>query len=133
MQPNIDKMAWVHIVDRKVLCVRSHGKDMYYMPGGKRDPGESDQETLVREIEEELRVRIRPETVSYFGTFEAQAHGKPEGVVVSMACYQGEYTGELQPASEIAELAWLSYSDMDKVSVVVKLIFEKLYEMKLLA
>ncbi|MFD8720594.1 NUDIX domain-containing protein [Streptomyces sp. NPDC059629] len=30
------------------------------MPGGHREPGESDGETLVREIDEELRAAIDP-------------------------------------------------------------------------
>ncbi|WP_040951554.1 NUDIX hydrolase [Gorillibacterium massiliense] len=127
MDNAIDKIAWVHIVDRKVLCARSKGKDTYYMPGGKRDPGETDEETLQREVAEELSVSIIPETISYFGTFEAEAHGK-HGKRVKMACYSAEYRGELQPASEIEELAWLTYEDRNRVSDVTGLIFDSLHE-----
>lgn len=133
MTTTIDKIAWIHVENGQLLCARSKGKDLYYIPGGKREPGESDSDTLVREVEEELSVRIKSETISHFGTFEAGAHGKSEGVIVKMTCYAAEFEGELNPAAEIEELAWLNYSDRDHVSSVSKLIFDKLHEMKLLS
>lgn len=133
MSSNIDKIAWLHIVDGRILCARSKGKDIYYIPGGKREPGETDFDTLAREVEEELSVRIKPETAAYFGTFETQAHGKSEGVRITMACYFAEYEGELHPASEIDELAWLVYGDKNRVSPVSQLIFDRLHEEKQLS
>jgi 8-oxo-dGTP diphosphatase len=132
MSSIIDKVAWVHIGNGRVLCARSRGKDSYYLPGGKREPGETDNDTLVREIEEELSVRLKPETIVYFGSFEAQAHGKSEGVVVKMTCYTADYGGTLTPASEINEIAWLAYADRERVSPVVQIIFDRLKDMKLL-
>lgn len=126
----IDKVAWVQTVGGKVLCVRSHGRDAYYLPGGKREPGETDVQVLIREIAEELSVDIQPDTVSYFGTFEDQAHGKADGVVVKMTCYTADYTGSLSAASEIAEMSWLTYRDRDRLSSVVQKIFDKLVELK---
>lgn len=131
MTANIDKIAWICIQDRRVLGVRSKGKELYYFPGGKREPGESDADTLRREIREELSVCIKPETISYFATFEAQADGKPEGVLVKMSCYHAGFEGKLEPASEIAELAWLTYADRDRVSLISRIIFDKLHEMNL--
>ncbi|MZQ87039.1 NUDIX domain-containing protein [Paenibacillus sp. 5J-6] len=128
----IDKIALIRIVDGQILGTRSKGKDLYYLPGGKRDPGETDTETLIREIEEELSVQIKPETVAHFGNFEAQADGKAEGIVVKMACYTADYDGELRPASEIDELEWLSYKDRDRASRVVQIIFDHLHEKNLL-
>ncbi|MDF2646282.1 MAG: mismatch repair protein MutT [Paenibacillus sp.] len=129
----IDKIAWIYVVDGQILGARSKGKDTYYLPGGKREPHETDIETLLREIEEELSVRIKPETVLHFGTFEAQAHGKTEGTQVKMTCYTADFEGELSPASEIDELVWLTYKDRDRVSPVCQIIFDKLSEMKLLS
>ncbi|MDQ0915935.1 NUDIX domain-containing protein [Paenibacillus sp. V4I5] len=129
----IDKIAWIYVVDGQILGARSKGKDTSYLPGGKREPNETDIETLLREIEEELSVRIKPETVLHFGTFEAQAHGKTEGTQVKMTCYTADFEGELRPASEIDELVWLTYKDRDRVSPVCQIIFDKLSEMKLLS
>ncbi|WP_261301327.1 NUDIX hydrolase [Paenibacillus andongensis] len=129
----IDKIAWIYVVDGQILVARSKGKDIYYLPGGKRETDETDVDTLLREIEEELSVRIKPETVLHFGTFEAGAHGKSEGMHVKMTCYTGDFEGELRPASEIEELVWLTYHDRDRVSPVCQIIFDKLSEMKLLS
>ena len=126
----IDKVAWIHVVDGRILSARSKGKDLYYLPGGKRDPGETDIDTLIREVEEELSVRIKRETASHFGTFEAQAHGKSEGILVRMACYVADFEGVLSPASEIEELAWLTYKDRARVSLVSQIIFDRLSELK---
>jgi len=126
----IDKVAWLHVVEGRILCARSRGKDTYYIPGGKREAGESELETLVREIEEELSVRVKPESAVHYGTFEAEAHGKTEGVIVKMSCYTAEADGELSPASEIEELAWLTHQDKGRVSEVSRLIFDRLYETK---
>ncbi|GLW09442.1 DNA mismatch repair protein MutT [Microtetraspora sp. NBRC 13810] len=122
----IDKVAWVRVEDGRILSTRSRGKDAYYIPGGKREAGESDAETLAREIEEELSVAILPASVAHLGTYEAQAHGHADGVLVRMTCYTGDYHGTLAPSSEIAELRWLSYADRDRVSPVDRLIFDDL-------
>jgi len=124
----IDKIAFIYLKDKKILSSLSKGKDTYYIPGGKREVGELDEETLIRECKEELSIEIKKETIQYYGTFEAQAHGKAEGVLVRMTCYQADFTGDLVPSSEIQELRWLDYNDLDKISPVDKLIFKDLYE-----
>jgi 8-oxo-dGTP diphosphatase len=123
----IDKIAWLHLVDGRILSTRSRGKDVYYLPGGKREPGESDAETLIREIREELDVAITPSSIAAAGVFEAEAHGHA-GDVVRMTCYTADYTGTLKASSEIEEVAWLQYADRGRVSAVDKLIFDHLRE-----
>lgn len=59
----IDKIAWIYIQNRKILSTRSKGKDTFYLPGGKRETGESDVQTLTREIQEELSVDLLPESL----------------------------------------------------------------------
>ena len=49
----IDKVAWLHLEDARILSTRSRGKETYYLPGGKREPGETDEQRLRREIAEE--------------------------------------------------------------------------------
>ncbi|MFJ9695574.1 NUDIX domain-containing protein [Kitasatospora sp. NPDC101183] len=129
----IDKVAWIHTENGKVLSTRSRGKDAYYLPGGKREPGESDLDTLVREIREELTVAIAPASATPLGVFEAQAHGHPDGVLVRMTCYTAAYEGSLQPSSEIDEVVWLTYADRQRISPVDRLIFDHLHTAGLLA
>ena len=122
----IDKLAYILIKEGRVLSTLSRGKDVWYIPGGKREGDETDQEALMREIEEELTVKLRSETIRHYGTFEAQAHGKPEGTVVRMTCYEAEFDGELQASSEIAEIAFVNYEWKSKSSPVDVLIFDDL-------
>jgi len=125
-QAYIDKLAYIYLKDHKVLETRSHGKDTWYIPGGKRESGESDIQALMREVREELSVTLKPNTIKHYGTFEAQAHGKPEGTFVRMTCYQAEFDGEFRPSAEVEELAYFSYADKGRTSPVGQLIFEDL-------
>lgn len=129
----IDKVAWLRIEDGKILGTRSRGKDVFYLPGGKREPGESDVETLVREVREELTVAVDVDSAVPAGVFEAQAHGHASGVTVRMTCYTADYDGTPAPSNEIAELAWLTYADRDRVSMVDQIIFDELHRTGLLS
>lgn len=118
--------AYINLKDGKILSTLSRNKDTWYIPGGKREEGETDEAALAREVKEELTVDIKPETISYYGTFEAQAHGHPEGTIVRMTCYQAEFDGELAPSSEIEKTAFVGYDWKEKSSLVDGLIFDNL-------
>lgn len=122
----IDKLAWIYVKDRKVLFVRSHTSDVPYCPGGKREEGESDKQALIREIKEELNVDLVEHSIKYFETFTAQAHGKPEGVMVQITSFMADYEGELSPSNEIAEMQWVDSSDEPRLSKPGKLIIASL-------
>ncbi len=119
----VDTVAWVHLENGRILCARPRGKDAFYIPGGKREGAESDLQTLLREITEELTVALRPETVRHVGTYEA---GPPDGPVVRMSCYIAEYSGTLAASSEIDEIAWFCYADRSRVPPVDQLLFDDL-------
>jgi 8-oxo-dGTP diphosphatase len=122
----IDTVAWVRIEDGRILCARPRGKDVFYVPGGKREGVESDVETLLREVEEELTVLLDPATARHVGTYEAAAPGHPDGSVVRMSCYTADYRGTLAASSEIEEIAWFSYPQRDLVPPVDQLLFDDL-------
>jgi ADP-ribose pyrophosphatase YjhB (NUDIX family) len=123
----IDTVAWVRVENGRILCARPRGKDVFYIPGGKREGAETDLQTLLREITEELTVSLIPETVRHAGTYEAAPSGtQPDGAVVRMSCYTGEYCGALAPASEIDEVAWFCYADRPRVPPVDQLLFDDL-------
>lgn len=122
----IDKVAWLELANGQILSTRSKGKDVFYLPGGKREPGESDVDTLTREVLEEVAVAIDPTTATHEGTFTAQAHGHQPGVEVRMTCYSATFQGTLKASSEIEEIRWLTYQDRPLVSPVDRLIFDHL-------
>jgi 8-oxo-dGTP diphosphatase len=129
----IDKLAFIYIKDNQVLVTLSKGKDVWYIPGGKREGRETDLETLTREIKEELSVDLVQGSVSHFGTFEAPAHGKAEGTQVRMTCYMGDIVGELKASSEIDKIDFFWYSQKDKTSLVDHQIFNALKEKGLIS
>ena len=100
----IDKIALIELKDNKVLVTRSKGKDLFYIPGGKRKDGETDIDTLQREIEEELSVKVIPNSAVYFGTFYAEADGKENDILVKTTCYMADHTGNLNVDNEIDEM-----------------------------
>jgi 8-oxo-dGTP diphosphatase len=114
----IDTVAWVRLEGGRILCARPRGKDVFYIPGGKREGAETDLQTLLREIAEELTVALLSETVQHVGTYETGQ--------VRMACYSADYQGTLEPSSEIDELAWFSYADRPRVPAVDQLLFDDL-------
>jgi len=126
----IDKIAFIELKNRKILSSKSKGKNKFYIPGGKREKGETDHQTLIREVKEELSVAINPNSIKYFGTFSAQSDGEKKGIIVKMTCYKATFTGNLTPNNEIEELKWLSFSDLDIISEVDKKIFHHLKESK---
>ncbi len=87
----IDKLAFIDLKEKKILSTLSLGKSVWYIPGGKRESGESDQEALIREVKEELSVQLISETITHYGTFEAQAHGKPEGTLIAFSTFGSRY------------------------------------------
>jgi 8-oxo-dGTP diphosphatase len=129
----IDKLAYIYLQDGKVLITLNRGKDVWYIPGGKREAAESDQEALMREVKEELSVELIPETIKHYNTFEAPAHGKPEGTVVRMTCYMADFTGEPQATSEIERVEYFNYAQKELTSPVDHLIFDDLHAHGLLA
>ena len=63
----IDKLALITLKDGKVAMVRSHNKTLFYAPGGKREAGETDEQALCREIDEELTATLKPDTITFYG------------------------------------------------------------------
>lgn len=121
-----EKVAWVLVRDGRVLVTRNRGVDVFYFPGGKRESGESDAETLAREIAEELQSRVDTATMVHVETFETRRDydGCTE---FRMICYTAEYSGPLVASKEIAESAWFGYGDRARVSAVDQMVFDVIH------
>lgn len=126
--PPLRTVGWVNVRDGRLLAVRTTGKDRFFMPGGKVEPGESDADALVREIHEELGVRLDPASVRPGFVAEAPGHGLG-GRVVRMHCMYAEPepgSPEPAPSAEIAELAWLTPGDAHRVPPAGRIVLDRL-------
>ena len=110
----MEKIAWVVIRDGRLLVARNQGREKFYLPGGRQEPGETDAQTLAREIAEELTAVIVESTMRHVATVTADRDGADGSV--HMTCYAADHHGKLVPASEIAEVAWVTGADLDQVS-----------------
>jgi len=90
------------VLDRRGLLLVSKraAPDVYYLPGGKPDPGEQPLDCLSRELAEELGVGI--ESAEPFA--EVRAPAALEGVPMWMTVFLARLSGVPEPAAEIASL-----------------------------
>jgi len=101
----------------RLLLVRKAGTTAFMQPGGKPEPGESGAQTLSRELEEELGIRVDPLELRGLGTYEAAAANEP-GFVVVADVFAADI-GDQRPVvgAEIVELRWVTRADADHLEV----------------
>ncbi|GEM_PF-451803 len=107
MDEIIRKVALVHLRDGRLLTTRSAGRTRFYLPGGKPEAGEDDAAALVREVREELGVRIDPASIQPWGHYSHPADAQRPGTLVETAAFTADFTGEPVASSEVEEVAWL--------------------------
>jgi 8-oxo-dGTP pyrophosphatase MutT (NUDIX family) len=127
LDPPLEVVALIWERAGVFLVARTHGRDAWYLPGGKREPGETLTAALVREVREELGVALDAATVRPVLTVEAAAHGHAPGTRVQMTCCRGDVTGEPRPHGEIAELAWFGPADVTRLAPAARLAAETLF------
>lgn len=106
MEDAIYKVGAIILNEKKqLLVVRKPFKDRteFILPGGKQEKGEDDEETLIRELKEELGVSVK--SFSFFGKFQGQAVFENTPLVMSL--YTVEIDGQPSPQSEIKECLWI--------------------------
>lgn len=102
----IHKTSLAVIKNKKMLMTREKkNPEVFYTLGGKIKDGENEEESLHREVWEEVACRIKEGTLRFFQEFQAPAHGR-ENTFVNIKLYGAELLGEPAPASEIDEIRY---------------------------
>lgn len=103
--------------DGRLLLVRKSGTTAFMQPGGKPEDGEDAATTLVREIREELGLRLDAADLEPLGSFAAAAANEP-GFEVVAEVFAADIRDQTPVASaEIAELRWVGSDEIDQLEV----------------
>ncbi len=98
------------VEDGKLLVVSKRAApDVFYLPGGKPEPGERPEETLERELREELGVV--PDALEHLAVVEETA--ALERVPMHLTVFSATLIGEPVPAAELSALRWTDGRDPD--------------------
>ena len=97
---DIYKIAAIVIQNKKLLIAKDKGEEVFFIVGGRMEPGETEIETLHREVKEEIN--CEPINPKHMETFEGRSHDNTKSV--KMICYTCELKGTIQPCSEIEEI-----------------------------
>ena len=94
--------------------VTARGRDVFFMPGGKIDAGETAAEGAAREAWEEVELRLDPTALTEIFTVVVQAHGEPDGRLVRMQVFYAETDADPQPSAEVSALHWADSTDLSR-------------------
>ena len=112
----IKVVAFAVVENRRLLMVRKRNTCKFMFPGGKFNPGESDLDCLVREVQEELGCQVDTDTVRFLGEFMTQAANEPNTQLIARV-YKGRLLGDPAPSNEIEEIAWLDHCSKVKWAI----------------
>lgn len=103
---SIYKVGGIILNSKKLLVVRKKTLDNrfeFIIPGGKSEKGENDEDTLRRELKEELNVNLL--NMNFFDSYNDIAVF--ENIPISMNVYMCDIAGNIIPMNEIKEYIWI--------------------------
>lgn len=95
---------------QQLLVVRKKGTSCFMQVGGKLEPNEAPEVTIVREIQEEICCQA--EVQQFVGRFETNTANEPDHQLVSYV-YLVKLDQMPKIEAEIAEMKWIDLNEQD--------------------
>lgn len=130
MSQLLHKAAGIIIQEKSLLVLRSHGKTIFFAPGGKLERQETSRQALARELSEEISIEVAESDMRFFATFTAPAEGLESTTLRMDVFVVDSYRGRIAPQSEIAECRWINSGNIDAIelgSIFREQVFPLLY------
>ena len=130
-QTKLHTAGLVVLKEGKLLLAFSKNKKAWYLPGGKVDTGETPEEAILREVEEELDIFLDPKLVKFYCHITAPAYGEHQNIIMEQDCYMYELTENVTAKGEIEEIGYFDLETYRREPAQVPgvlLLFEKLRE-----
>ncbi|GAA3352101.1 NUDIX domain-containing protein [Saccharopolyspora gregorii] len=105
----------------EVLLIHKVDNDLWALPGGGHDAGESITDTVVREVQEETGLAV--EVVRLVGTYTDPRHvmAYTDGEVRQQfsLCFEARWTGgqPREDGSETKAVRWVAPADLDRLNI----------------
>lgn len=128
MIKKLDTAGLIMLHNNKLLLTFSKNKKAWYLPGGKIDAGETSQEGLIREIQEELNLALDSAELSFYVHITALAYGE-DNLLMEQDCYTYPYVSNISPNNEIEAFAYFSVSEFKELPIQVigvQMVFDRL-------
>lgn len=110
--------AIINVSCNKTLLVRKKNSPFFMQPGGKIKENETPQQTLIRELKEEISFTVEEKNLQFIGEYEAEAANE-KGFIVNAKIYKIQL--KEQPIicinSEIEEIMWINLRSPPKVPI----------------
>ncbi|MFC3892299.1 NUDIX hydrolase [Lentzea rhizosphaerae] len=112
--------AFVQDEHGRLLMIRRTDNDLYSIPGGAQDVGETIGQTVIREVKEETGIDVEPTNI--IGVYSDPKHviAYTDGEVRQQfsICFRARPTGgELRTSNESSEVHWVNRGELDALNI----------------
>lgn len=113
----IYKAGGLLIRDKKLLLNKQGGSEVYIVPGGQIEAGETPDQALVREMDEEFQIKVSSDCLEEIGSFDTPAVHHPGKMVRITTFLVSDWEGEIKSGNEIEGVVWVNSDGAKRIKV----------------